>query len=168
MRDRPTGRTLASQPKSSWNGIEWDIRSRANQSGLEGLYRMWYLHRATPIAAAPITVPGCPPLYYAGSATEHKPDRDDGAHLLAEICSKTPDGVEDEHLVLCLASFGRHFGLFVKPASVTGDSLCSCDRRSHRALNKRYEVAGMNDWVWGDGKSEGMSSGRASSLYASI
>lgn len=39
-------------------------RSRASQSGLDGLKFMTYFQRASPMPAAPMTVPGWPPLYW--------------------------------------------------------------------------------------------------------
>lgn len=35
-----------------------NVRSRLNQSGFRGLYLISYLHKAIPMAEAPMTVPG--------------------------------------------------------------------------------------------------------------
>jgi hypothetical protein len=50
------------------------------------------------MAAAPMTVPGWPPLN-CGSSTVHHGSYEGGPDLLAKICSETSDRIQDEHLL---------------------------------------------------------------------
>ena len=75
-------------------GTGFYLRSRPNQSGMAGLYRIWYRQRAMPIPAAPITVPGCPPLNCLSIALPSC------THLLTEICRQTSDCIDDQPFVL--------------------------------------------------------------------
>lgn len=78
-------------------------------SGFFGLYRIAKRHNATPIAAAPITVPGCPPLNLIEVSTESASIH--YTHLLRQVCAEASNSVNYEFLVRIIylsVDRGRH------------------------------------------------------------
>jgi hypothetical protein len=64
-------------------------------------------------------------------------------HLLAQVCGETPDGVEDEHLILLGGHLSGDVGPLLEPIAVLPDNIRSSDRRCHvvcRFLSKLSEV----------------------------